>query len=142
MQADSSNTALLTEAVTLSIRHDQPARALELLESAPKEEPPSGVWGSSRPRHWPAWARRAMLPPSCARAWKYRTSARERMPSRRSGKKSVRAKQCPSTTNLECTKGLGRQLGRPSRFGQQDYFEVGAQGFATSMVSGANSHWV
>ncbi|YCH10125.1 DUF5107 domain-containing protein [Arthrobacter sp. alpha11c] len=40
VQADSANTALLTEAVTLCIRHDQPAQALELLESAPRESAP------------------------------------------------------------------------------------------------------
>jgi hypothetical protein len=37
VQADPSNTALLTEAVTLSIRHEDPSQALELVESAPKE---------------------------------------------------------------------------------------------------------
>ncbi|WP_244296427.1 DUF5107 domain-containing protein [Paenarthrobacter nitroguajacolicus] len=37
VEADSSNTALLTEAVTLSIRHGDPAMALELAESAPTD---------------------------------------------------------------------------------------------------------
>ncbi|MFE4198353.1 DUF5107 domain-containing protein [Paenarthrobacter sp. NPDC056912] len=36
VEADSANTALLTEAITLSIRHGDPALALELNESAPK----------------------------------------------------------------------------------------------------------
>ncbi|KIA73825.1 TPR repeat-containing protein [Arthrobacter sp. MWB30] len=35
--ADSSNRALLTEAVTLSIRHGDPAMALELVESVPND---------------------------------------------------------------------------------------------------------
>jgi hypothetical protein len=37
VDADPSTTALLTEAVTLSIRHGDPAMALGLVESAPKD---------------------------------------------------------------------------------------------------------
>ncbi|AFR27943.1 putative tetratricopeptide repeat family protein [Arthrobacter sp. Rue61a] len=37
VETDPSTTAFLTEAVTLSIRHGDPAKALELTESAPKE---------------------------------------------------------------------------------------------------------
>ncbi|MGR0158681.1 DUF5107 domain-containing protein [Paenarthrobacter nitroguajacolicus] len=37
VEADSANLALLTEAVTLNIRHGNPAMALELMVAAPKE---------------------------------------------------------------------------------------------------------
>ncbi|SEI79285.1 hypothetical protein SAMN04487917_102446 [Arthrobacter sp. yr096] len=42
VEADPANTALLTEAITLSIRHGDPAMALELNDTAPKAGPGVG----------------------------------------------------------------------------------------------------